>query len=155
MSFLTPNVSVSNPIPEEIRIYYSKDFAILNIIFLLVLMGMGVCFLISDSYLLGTIICIVVICFIVVKMKGLFNSKPQIVINRFGIETATTPFYKWSQITEEKVSGEYTVRGPRPHLEYKYPRGKEFVKVEPLNIRPQDLNVLLRYYRKPWEFNGN
>lgn len=154
MSFFTPNIAVSNPIPQEVRIYYSKDFAILNIIFLLILMGMGISFLTTESYFLGIITCLSTLSFIIVKMRRLFNSRPQVILNRFGIETASTPFFKWSEITEERVSGKYTGRGPRPHLEYKYPGGKEQVKVEPLNIRPQDLDVLLKYYRKPWVFRG-
>lgn len=155
MSLFTPNIIVSNPIPQEVRIYYSKDFAIVSICFLSVFIGIGIFYLTVGQIFLGAIVCLVALCFIFLKMKGLFNNKPQVIINTFGIQTAATPFYKWSDIIDERVSGEYAGRGARPMLEYTYPAGKERVKVEPLNISPLDLNILLKYYRKPWDFHGN
>jgi hypothetical protein len=155
MSFFTPNIVVSNPIPDEIKIFYSKDTAVVNIVFLIIFMGLGVFLLTAGNYLIGAMICLVAVCLICAKMKGLFTNKRQVTINKLGIETATAPFYNWSEITEERVSGEYAGRGARPLLEYKHPGGKVSIKVEPLNIRPQDLNVLLKYYRTPWEFRSN
>jgi hypothetical protein len=152
MSFFTPNIIVSNPIPQEVRIYYSKDFAIINICFLSGFVGIGVFWLTIGQLLLGAVVCLVAICFIALKIKSFLDNKPKVIINTFGIETSTTPFYKWVDISEERVSGEYVGRGARPVLEYTYPGGKERVKVEPLNIRPQDLDILLKYYRKPWAF---
>jgi len=153
MSFFTSNISVSNPIPQEVRIYYSKDFAVINILFLLVFMALGVFFLTTEQSTLGPIICLFTLYFSIAKLKWLFNNKPQVIINVSGIQTSATPFYKWSDITKERVSGEYAGRGARPMLEYTHPDGDECVKVEPLNIRPQDLNILLKYYRKPWAFS--
>jgi hypothetical protein len=155
MSFFTPNIIVSNPIPQEVRIYYSKDFAIVSICFLSVFVGMGIFWLTIGQLLLGVMVCLMGLCFIFLKTRGLLNNKPQIIINAFGIETSTTQFYKWAEISEERVSGEYTGRGARPMLEFTYPGGKGRIKVEPLNIRPQDLDVLLKYYKKPWDFRSN
>jgi hypothetical protein len=154
MSFFTPNIIVSNPVPQEVKIYYSKDFAIVSICFLCVFIAMGAFWIAAKQVLLGITICSIAFGFIIFKAKGVFNNKPQIIISTLGIQTANTSFYKWSEISVERVSGEYTGRGPRPMLEYKHPRGKERVKLVPLNIRPQDLDILLKYYRKPWEFRG-
>nr|WP_067060531.1 hypothetical protein [Mucilaginibacter sp. L294] len=154
MSFFTPNVTVSNPIPQEVKIYYSKNFAIISICFLSVFVGIGVFWLTTGQLILGGIVCLVGLCSIFLKTRSLLNNKPQIIINTIGVETSTTPFYKWAEISDERVSGKYTGRGARPMLEYTYPGGKELIKLEPLNIRPQDLDILLKYYRKPWEFRG-
>lgn len=155
MSLFTPNITVSNPIPQEVRIYYSKDFAIVSICFLSVFIGIGIFYLTVGPIFLGAIVFLVALCFAFLKIKSLFNNKPQIIISTSGIETANTSFYKWSDITGERISGEYAGRGARPMLEYTCPAGKERIKVEPLNISPLDLNILLKYYRKPWDFHGN
>lgn len=155
MSFFTPNIVLSNPIPDEVKILYSKDAALVNIVFLTVFMGLGIFILAAGNYLIGGMICLVAFYLDCSKIRGLFSNKPQVTINKLGIETATTPFYRWGEITEEKVSGNYTGKGARPLLEYKHPRGQVSIKVEPLNIRPQDLNILLKYYRTPWEFRSN
>jgi hypothetical protein len=154
MSFFTPNITVSNPIPQEVRIYYSKDFAIVSICFLSVFIGIGIFWLAVGQLILFGIVCLIALYFISIKTKGLLNNKPQVTISALGIETSATPFYKWTEISDERVSGEYAGRGARALLEYTYPGGKERIKVEPLNIRPQDLDILLKYYRKPWKFRS-
>ncbi|MET3981391.1 hypothetical protein ABIB62_003913 [Mucilaginibacter sp. UYP25] len=154
MSLFTPNITVSNPIPPEVKIYYSKYFAVISILFLCVFVGIGIFWFAIGHVLLGTIVCLVPLCLIVVKARWLVNNKPQVIINTAGIQTANTPFYDWAKISDERVSGEYTGRGARPTLDYTHPKGKEKVMIEPLNIRPQDLDILLKYYRKHWEFRN-
>jgi hypothetical protein len=153
MNFFTPNITVSNPIPQEIKICYSKDFAIIEVCFLSVFIGIAIFWIAAGQVILGATIFAITLFIIASKIKRLFNNSPQIIISASGIQTATTPFYTWTEISDERVSGEYTGRGARPMLEYIYPGGKEKVKVEPLNIRPQDLDILLKYYRKPWKYN--
>ncbi|MES2268445.1 MAG: hypothetical protein V4520_16900 [Bacteroidota bacterium] len=155
MGFFTPNIVVSNPIPQEVRIYYSKDFAIITIVGLSLFFGIGLSWIVASHLFLGGIVCLTALSLIVFKSRGLFNNKPQIIVNTLGLQTANTAFYKWEEILNERVSGEYTGKGARPTLEYTHPGGNVQVKVEPLNIRPQDLDILLKYYRTPWAFRGD
>jgi hypothetical protein len=155
MSFFTPNITVSNPIPQEVKIYYSKDFATFHLCLSLVVVGVGIFWLTSGHLFIGAITSLAALYFIVLRIRHLLDKKPQIIINTSGIQTAATPFYKWSEITEERVSGNYEGRGARPMLEYIFPGGEEHKKVEPLNIRPHELNILLKYYRKHCEFRNN
>ncbi|MEB0262846.1 MULTISPECIES: hypothetical protein [unclassified Mucilaginibacter] len=155
MGFFTHNITVSNPIPQEIKIYYSKDFAIISICFLSIFIGIAISWIAAGQIVLGGITLSITFILMGFKSKSLFNNKPRIIINVAGIQTANTPFYKWAEISDERVSGEYIGRGARPMLEFAYPGGKEQIKVESLNIRPQDLDILLKYYRKPWVFRVN
>lgn len=154
MSIITPPIIVSNPIPDVVRIYYAKDTAVIRIIFSLMLFGISTFCLSTEAYFFGTLLLLISLWYLVISIKPLFNNNPQVIISKEGIETSTSPFYKWDEITEERVSGVYSGKGPRPILEYSFPGGSERVKVEPLNIEPHDLNILLKYYRKPWSFKG-
>lgn len=152
MSFFTTNIVVSNPIPQEVKIYYSKDAAIVRIIFLLVIFSMSLYMAWGGQWLVALVPGLIALIFITISLKPLLNNKPQVVINTEGIQISGSQFYRWTEIKNERVSGEYYGRGARPTLEYDHPHGSENLSVDNLNITPQDLNVLLHFYRKPWGF---
>ncbi|RZK62323.1 MAG: hypothetical protein EOO85_32385 [Pedobacter sp.] len=153
MVLFTPDIVIANPIPKEVKIYYSKDSAIIRILFLTVFLIIGAFWLFNEQWVIGAVLTLIALILIIINLKGLLDKRPQIIINTSGIQTIKTPFYNWSEIKNERVAGEYEGRGARPILEYDYPGGNESIKVEPLNITPQDLNVLISFYRKPWGFH--
>nr|WP_294944177.1 hypothetical protein [uncultured Mucilaginibacter sp.] len=154
MHLFTPNIIVSNPVPPETRIFYSKDDAIIKAIALLTLLSFGIYSLYIQSYWFGLPFCIFSSYHLYLKGKVLFNNGPQIIINLDGMRVADAPFYKWEEIHDVRISGELEGRGARPSLAYEHPEGKTKLRVDYLNISPLDLNILLAYYQKPWEFNN-
>ena len=105
MNFFTPNITVSNPIPQEIKIYYSKDFAIIEICFLSAFIGIAIFLIAAGKVILGATIFAITLFFIVSKVKRLFSNSPQIIISASGIQTATTPFYTWAEISDDGCPG--------------------------------------------------
>lgn len=155
MNHLTPNISVSNPVPGETIIYYAKDDAVFKATGASLFLSLGIYFVCVNSYLIGIPLFLFAAYQLYLKIKILSNSRPQIIINLYGMQTAKVPFYKWDQIFEAKVSGSYAGKGTRPCLEYHYLNGKVKLRVDHLNISPQNLSTLLVYYQQPWEFRSN
>ncbi|TFF38022.1 hypothetical protein [Mucilaginibacter psychrotolerans] len=155
MHLFTPKIIVCNPVPQETRIIYSKDDALVKAIGLFIFLSFGIPFLYIRSYWFGLPFCLFAAYHLYLKGKICLNDSPQIVINLEGMRANNAPFYEWEEIHDVRISGELLGRGARPCLEYKYPGGKVKLRVEHLNISPLDLSILLAYYQKPWEFKGN
>ncbi|AMR31640.1 hypothetical protein A0256_09495 [Mucilaginibacter sp. PAMC 26640] len=155
MGLITPNIIVSNPIPRQTIIYYSKDDAVVKLTGTLIFLCIGINFLCTDFTLAGAPIAICAIYQFYLKSRILLDSRPQIIISLKGIQTASAAFCKWDQVLESKVSGNFEGRGARPCLEYRYHNVKVKLRVDHLNITPQNLHTLLAYYQQPWVFRSN
>jgi len=150
MDFFIPDIVVANPIPDETIIYYSRKKALINSAATLIFIAIGFAVLKNGSYLFGAPICVIALFYLCIEIIRVFKASPQLILSRNGVWSAKAGFTIWKDISGEHISGNFTGKGARPVLNYISPAGKVIIKVEPLNIRPQDLNVLLKFYRDPW-----
>jgi hypothetical protein len=150
MKFTTPNIVVANPIPDETRIYYSKDTPFAGMIFSIIPLGFGINFLFQGvDYIAVTLICfIAAIGVFYMQFKVFTDESPQIILNKKGIQTAYKPFYTWQQINEIDIDSMFAGRGGRPYfLVYKTSDNEKVeVKINNLNIDEPLLRNLLCYY---------
>ncbi|OOQ60276.1 hypothetical protein [Mucilaginibacter pedocola] len=152
MSFLTPEIIVTNPIPDETKIYYSKEDALLKAAGSLGLLGFGIDYLIVGTWIFGLAFTVAGAYYSFLKIRMLLTSKPQVIINKQGLQTADAPFATWEQVKGLNISGKLDTRGARPRLNYQHPQGKTSVRIDHLNISAHSFITLLTFYQHPWEF---
>jgi hypothetical protein len=135
-------------IPKETRIYYYKGTLIINLEALAVFLLVTIYFLfVSDAYLFGSIVLTIELVFIYLNFSRLKNNQPQIIINEAGIESVRTPFYKWSEISEDDVLRLHSGKTYNYYLTYKHPHGVVEIKINNYNIEPEKMTTLLSIYR--------
>jgi hypothetical protein len=151
MEFTTPNIVVANQMPEETRIYYSKNKALTTIVFSVFALMLGAYLLtLGVDYLAGAILCFVLGCvFIHYKYKNFTDDRPQIILNTNGLQTIDNPFYIWSNITEANVTKLEIGRSNFYHLTYKTEQGVELsIRIDNFNISVKNLRLLLHFYKE-------
>jgi hypothetical protein len=137
-------------VSDETIIRYSVfKYAFWTSMFLLmIVMGLYLCTLGRViSYITGIPLIIIGAVNTVIKMKKLFNRKPQIVINKDGLRTEGTPFYKWNEIANEKTVREGTGKYAMYYMYYDHPKGSKKFHLNDLESNSFGLQRLLRLYR--------
>lgn len=135
-------------IPPSTEIYYSKKKMYVQII-VLVVFGLLLCIPKTDKELyLAKFIPFIIISFLVYRFyRQLTNKVPRIIINDDGLETASTPFYTWREISYEKVQRELGSRNTQYYLIYHHPGGISKSKINDYGITSKQLSKLLIFYR--------
>jgi len=151
MKFTTPYITITNPIPDEVKIYYSKSDTTIKMVLLFILLVLGVFFIITNIFLINmmlvtavAVFCILAIYLIYTKYEILAENVPQIIINKKGLQTVNTRFLSWADIMNEKVSHSVLYRSNNYYLEFKFPGGDEYICISCLNVKQEDLTTLLR-----------
>ena len=135
-------------IANETVIYYLSSKNYTQMAIMLGCLVFGICFLLmSNSYIIGTILSIIGAYFGYRNYKEAINKEPQIIINEKGIKTISTDFYSWKEIENENVLCEGSGSHTRYFLIYDYPFGSEKLKINDYDIDQSSLNKLLIVYR--------
>ena len=138
-------------IPSEIIIYYSKWKTALLALVLLFILGVSI-YYIRFSFV-GVIILILGTYSGFKQLRAFVQAitgVPQIMLNGAGIQTISTPFYKWAEIKNEKVmaiGGLSSGRASAYYLTYDHPNGTENLRIGSYNTTKARLSTLLIYYR--------
>ncbi len=80
------------------------------------------------------------------QLRKVRDKEPKIILSNEGIQTATTPFYSWNQIDDERMCT-YEGKVSTYLLMYNYPGGDEKVVLNDLEMDPDFLQQVLRVYR--------
>lgn len=136
-------------VPAETLIFYSRKMMALYVLLAVAMMGYGgYSILIPKDYIIGSLLIIVPAILLLIGIKNISLSKPQIVLNNKGIQTADEPFVPWSQITGEEVK--WVDRGKITgwHLLYNHPGGRVDIHLGDLAVKYQDVAYMLGVYRR-------
>jgi hypothetical protein len=135
-------------VPNETIIYYAKGKNFFEMAIMLVMMGGGIFMLVrTDNYIVGSIMAAVGAFLGYREFREATNTNPQIILNEQGIQTIDTPFYKWSEITDEEAISERSGKHTRHYLIYQYPGGQEKLSIDDYETNQKALNKLLILYR--------
>lgn len=135
-------------IPKETSIYYAKGKNFVEMAIMLVMMGGGIFMLVrTDSYIIGSVMAVVGAFLGYREFREATNTTPQIIMNEQGIQTIDTPFYTWSEITDEEAISEGSGKNIRHYLVYNYPGGHEKLAIDNYETNLKALNKLLIVYR--------
>ena len=142
--FFQDDLNVAN----ETVIYYSRNKNYTQLAIMIGCLVFGIYFLLmSNSYIIGTILTIMGAYFGNKEYKEATNKDPQIIINEKGIKTISTDFYSWNEIKNENVISEGSGKHPTFYLTYDYPIGSEKLKINDYDTDLSSLNKLLIVYR--------
>jgi hypothetical protein len=115
-------------IQTETIIYYSKGRNYLEMIFMLLLVGVGIYLLVkTDSYILGLVLTLLGAYQSFKEYKEATNTEPQIILNEKGIKTINTDFYSWNEIENEEVVSQVLGKNTNHFLTYDHPDGAEYL----------------------------
>jgi hypothetical protein len=147
--FSQPDVFIDDYlVPAETQIYYSKSKSLLSGLWTLAMLIVGIYFIVEHNYLLGIILSIAGAGASYSYIKEAANKQPQIILNQKGIQTSSTPFYEWKDISNEDVIAEHRYKDSDAYyLVYDYPEDKEKKDLDDLDINRHALENLLRVYR--------
>lgn len=135
-------------VSDETIIYYSRSKNYTQMAIMIGCLVLGIYFLLmSNSYIVGTILTIIGVYFGNKEYKEATNKEPQIIINEKGIKTISTDFYSWNEIKNENVIFEGSGKHPSFYLIYDYPFGSEKLKINDYDTDLSSLNKLLIVYR--------
>ena len=134
-------------VPAETIIYYAKGKNLLQMISGLLVVAGGIYGLVtSESYWISIGLIMGGVILVFTELRQATNRKPQIIINNKGMQTISTPFYKWSEISNEEVTEE--LRNPvRFYLTYDHPSGKEELQINNYATNRNQLENLIHIYR--------
>lgn len=140
-------------IPVETQIFFSKKGRILSLIIALFCMACLIYLLVSSGDVALMVVMGIVIAINIWKYRKLSNRTPQIILNDKGIQTVSSGFKSWSEITDEEIVYE-TLNGTqdeteRYYLRYMYPGscGYARISIKDMDISPRELDNLLAVYR--------
>lgn len=147
--FLQNDVFVDDSsVPDETVVYYSKTKNFLQMGIMLIAMFGGIYLLaVSANYLAGGLLTAFGAFFSIKEYLQATNTTPQIILNSRGIETVSTPFYEWKDITDDEAVARRTGKSTNHYLNYNYPNGSEQLKIDDYEISQRELDNLLRVYR--------
>lgn len=135
-------------IPSEIKIYYSKTKNLWFIIIMCILILIGFLSILSSrEYLFGAAFLVSGLYFGYNYFKFALNTKPQIILNKFGIETVSTKLINWNEIWDEKVICEGLGKKAKYYLTYKYGNGKEKLSIDNFTTNQIKLEKLIQIYK--------
>lgn len=81
------------------------------------------------------------------RIKNIFTREPQIILSNDGMSTASTPFYKWNEIGNEKTIREGTGKYAMYYLCYDRQKGSTKFHLNDLEVSFIKLQKLLLIYR--------
>ena len=135
-------------VAEETKIYCSIGANHLGIAFSLAFCLGGIYLIVmTDSYIIGTAFSLLGIYSAYEKFKNATNTEPQIIFNHKGIQTSTTKFYSWTEITNEDIITEQGSEHINCYLFYNHPNGYEKLLIDDYETDSKTLNHLLVVYR--------
>lgn len=140
-------------VPEVVVIYYSKwsKYTMGFIVLFGILIGiyMFLKYNINDYYLgiLLPVVSAIGSYFNFLYYKKIADSNPQIILNNEGIETISTKFYNWDDISDESIEIRGSGNTISYHLAYNHPEGTEYLKINDYDISKKKLEKLLTVYR--------
>jgi hypothetical protein len=134
--------------PEETIIFYSKGKKLFQFVIFLIPTAAGFSLIYDSQYFLGAPAFLVGIFFLYKCVKNLLDRKPQIILNKNGIETISTPFYSWEDIQHEEVIRERNGMYTFYYLVYNYPKGQKKLSIKEYDISYEKLMQLLIFYRQ-------
>ncbi|WP_445720467.1 hypothetical protein [Flavobacterium sp.] len=135
-------------IPSEIKIYYSKTKNLRFIVIMCALISLGLLSILSSKeYLFGAAFLVVGLYFGYNYFKFALNTKPQIILNKFGIETVSAKLIGWNEIWDEKVICEGSGKHSKYYLTYKYENGEEKLIIDNFATNQIKLEKLMQIYR--------
>lgn len=127
-------------VPDETRVFYSRNSIYFNIVVSLLLGATGVYYLIQkEKLILGLIALLICIALAKSVYRKLRNNRLFIIINNEGIETLNTGFFPWEDIEDEEISYR--------HLCYICPEGYIKVEITESDLTRNELEHRLRVYR--------
>ncbi|RZL16452.1 MAG: hypothetical protein EOO89_11510 [Pedobacter sp.] len=149
--FQQPDIFIDDQsIPAEILIRYSVfKYVVWTIVFLLMtVLGIYLCTLGHViSYIIGIPLIVTGAANGYMRIRKIFNREPQIILNNDGMSTASTPFYKWHEIANEKTIREGTGKYAMYYLSYDHTMGRTKFHLNDLEANIMRLQKLLRVYR--------
>lgn len=135
-------------VQNETIIYYSKGSNFVEMIFMLLLVGVGIYLLAkTDSYVIGSVLTLLGAYQSFKEYKEATNTEPQIILNEKGIKTINTDFYSWNEIENEEVISQGSGKHTHYYLTYDHPNGAEHLQIDDYETNQRDLNKLLILYR--------
>jgi hypothetical protein len=138
----------SYQIPDETKIYYSKNVILFSLIVLAGLIWSGIYCFFAANILGGIILIAIGLLPIYNVYKQYKNREPQIVINDRGMQTSATKFYTWEEIGNEIVVYEDKDETKCYYLEYDCPNGREEFLLSDLDVNYNELIQALTVYRE-------
>ncbi len=139
----TDDVTVS----METVIYFSKPASMFNMLIGVAMLGFAIYLLIGHSYVPCGFLGLFGAFMLYSGFKEYTNTKPQIILNANGIQTANTDLQDWKVITGERVYVESSGKSSTIYFTYDYPGGTEKVNIGDLTIEAEPLRNLLHVYR--------
>jgi hypothetical protein len=138
-------------LPPKTIIKYSKSLGLFELIISILIIGVGIYFITkgtNKSYVLGGIMGLIGIYSSIKELRKFLNNKPQIIIDKKGIETITAEFKNWSNIESEEVIQEGYGKSAKSYLTYWYDEEIfEKIEIDQLDITHQQLENIIRTYR--------
>jgi len=134
-------------VPTETLIYFSKPASMFNMLLGAGMLGFAIYLLKGQSPLPGAILGVFGAYLLYSGFKEYTNTKPQIILNANGIQTAKTELQDWKVITGERVYIESSGKSSTTYFTYDYPGGTEKVNIGDLAIDAEPLRNLLHVYR--------
>ena len=135
-------------LPEETRIYYSRNKAIFRFVLLFLCLGFGIYFLlVPHAWPTGIVICLVVIVGCVINSRIYNDRDARIIISRRGLETSRAPFYTWAAISNVAVIRRFTGKTVIWYLVYDHPGGTAKLRLNSLDVSSDQLTTLLEAYQ--------
>ncbi len=147
--FNRPDLFTDDPnIPQTTTIYYSKGKNYVEMAIMLAIAAIGIYLLIkTDRYIIGSAIALFGMWLAFREFRQANNIKPQIVLNENGMETITTAFHSWNEISSEEVISERSGKSTRFYLTYQYPGGREKLEIGDYTTTQKQLELLMKIYR--------
>ncbi|NII26956.1 hypothetical protein HB364_17835 [Pseudoflavitalea sp. X16] len=143
-------------IPAETIIGYSKGKNYFQMAIMLVILGGGVFLIVSTgNYIVGAIAVVIGAWLSYKEYRQATNTKPQIIVNDKGIQTISTPFYEWKDITNEEAIGQRSGKHTYYYLIYDYPGGSAKLQIDDYETDQRSLNNLLSLYRGRYQKKQN
>ena len=138
-------------LPPKTIIKYSKSLGLFELIISILIIGVGIYFITkgtNKSYVLGGIMGLIGIYSSIKELRKFLNNKPQIIIDKKGIETITAEFKNWSNIESEEVIQEGYGKSAKSYLTYWYDEEIfEKIEIDQLDVTHQQLENIIRTYR--------
>lgn len=138
--------------PAETFIFYSKFKSILLMTIGLVTFCFGLYLTIMHKQVsTGIMECIVGAVIGGIGLAWYLNGKPQLIISNSGIESSKFPLINWRDISYESVERRRKGRVIAYYLSFNTPDGAREVRINLYNIKPDELENLLKLYRCRFE----
>ena len=107
-------------VPPKTEIYYSKTYSIIELVVSVAIIGVGIRFILKmerNYIILGSVLLIIGLLGLIKEVKKVFNKKPVIILDRYGIATKNVGFREWDGIHHEQVVTKGIGRNTESHFD--------------------------------------